>query len=301
METPTPPNNIENIFNKVKEYLPFASLIILIGGLLRLIIYYHAFKINITQFIDLSEIVILFLYIFIQYVIAVILLFPTFWMYYLLTTQPNRAPRIVQFVLAALLIMFYSMVNYVFNSFFSIEIQISANLVGLVMLVLFTYKFLAKKKINFGKAIVTAVVVPYILLCIVAPFVVASNFKKDKFLHNSSVVLEDRKIKPRENIYLVGFTRNYLFFYNDSSQMPEITPISKLKTISVNNLPYSSMDEYKPFFLKMDTIMAIQNKEVKSVSMKAVFHRNDSSSYDTLSPEKKKMLEQIYDSIYKRK
>src|SRR5437773_11420732 len=53
--------DIEAILKKVITYLPFASLLILIAGILPLKIYYNSFDINIIKFIDLSEVIVLFI------------------------------------------------------------------------------------------------------------------------------------------------------------------------------------------------------------------------------------------------
>lgn len=243
--------------DKIKENLPLVSAFLLIVGALKLIYYYSYFGIDITSYIELSEILVLSLPFFINstfILVITLLLFTPMTVRQeldrlsedseqeLVNTKNERVVIgfVISLILGTVMILMYT--GYVdftitYDMFFAMSLVV-------VFPLLLNYVFPAFKR-SVERAFDVQVERAYFIILIIGIGVVTlsilySRHTARNALFKRTYVAAEAKldtvtVKSSFTYRYVGKTKNYVFFYNTDTNRAEAWPLSNLKKLTITD------------------------------------------------------------------
>jgi len=158
--------------------LPLASLLILVGGILRLKIYYSVFDVDITKYIELSEVVLDFFSDIVEYILVVIISSPLF-IIFLNIKFPSEIGwlRFILFCMLGILVCYFTILGYRKISHYEINDPIMN---GLMVLAL-AYAFINRntQKLGIKTLILLFFIGGFIITSCITPLIRANELKRD--------------------------------------------------------------------------------------------------------------------------
>jgi hypothetical protein len=231
--------NIENILEKVfKIYLPLASILILTGGFIKLYVYYSQFSVDIINLVDLSEITLSFIKDVIIYLFAssVFLAFIFVWHYW----RVRIKKPLQHFVTAAVMVFIFFFTRKFLDYYMNLTLDGATIGYFIGLIILDFYENVTVKK-QYMIIIVCFLSFAFLSISALLPFHKARLYKSSPELHSSSVIFNDNtEIKAFSNPYIIGMTKHYLFAFDSVVNSAKWFPLSSVRTMTLNNLPYSN-------------------------------------------------------------
>ncbi len=226
--------------NKIKNLIPYLGSLLLICGYLKLSIYYNYFNIQISDYLEITEILTLFFYDAIKYSTIVFL---AFLFTFLIDTQEsieenenekndiidtnNFFLRLKKFLIFRLnligsivIFLIFTLISYYVNPkkiFYFI--LITSFLTSILILIYFLFEFKRKYKISYGKELNSTYYNLIIIFILFVTYLIQSSFldirktTEGKNL-NISFKYYEKNIESSDQILYVGETKGYLFLFD---------------------------------------------------------------------------------------
>lgn len=243
--------------DKIKENLPLISAFLLIVGALKLIYYYSYFGIDITSYIDLSEILILSLPFFINstfILVITLLLFTPMTVRQELNHMSDDGKQesvdtkneriVIGFVVSIILYTIFVLIFTGYADFTITYDTFFATSLVFVFPLLLNYVFPAFKR-SVERAFDVQVERAYFITLIIGIGVVtlsilysrhtARNVLFKKTYVAAEAKLDTVTVKSSFTYRYVGKTKNYIFFYNTETNWAEAWPLSNLKKLTITD------------------------------------------------------------------
>lgn len=208
-------------------FLKISLPLIIFLGVIKLAFYYYYFSIPIIEYLELSEIVTLFL----NDIILYFLLLIPFALFYWVT-------KFDWLLLVAYAVVFCLGVLSGLNYSLKYKSQI---LLFIFCVILFStstlfLKLMPRKKIESIQAPLLLIFFTLVI------FIVAYTSRlsaKEVYRHNTfsgtEVVFSDTLIRSNDSVYFVGKTKNFVFFYDIKGYTPIIYPFDKIVRMTLKN------------------------------------------------------------------
>lgn len=240
--------NIEFIL----KLFPLLSVLIIISGTLNQMIYYGLFGINILNFIDLTEIITIYIEQSILLMLFILFFFLCAAIYFKFSDKMSQKKHniIIPLILLFLYLSFTILLSLFIQSFLVYSI-VSVFLIILTIyndffhgehfFSLFNYKTYDEKKI------LTATKLSFIILFCTSLYTATVKYLQYNSKPNTyvSVTLQNEKKIDNKKEYYIGNTKNYIFIYNDS--LNEAYSLSMSQVLKIN---FKKKDFFKTLFFQ---------------------------------------------------
>lgn len=246
-------------FKKVTVLFPFVGSFLVFLGMLKLIIYYKAFNIEITAFLNFDEIITSFLNDLIIYgimfLIGIVLNFYSTDKYEIDKSEElksnffnekrmlKRLWIVTKSSLPYLVILNISILLIFFVARFKSDINFKPTLFTLIAingLLFISFIFMELKRhyyLTYDKQVDPTYFNIFLMMTLFSYFIVfytfaeISNVKLNKKYENVNFKLDDKYVQSDAINYYIGKTKNYLFFYSDKDKKTIVYPITRIKEI----------------------------------------------------------------------
>lgn len=240
-------NNTKTLINLVEDTTKIIALLaiyILLTGFFQLFIYYELFNINITSYISTSEIILLSFsnLILILYFIGAVLALHLTYHFKIKPKDPDKAKassNLIWYEVFLLVIILISAGIFAYikkdDEYFYWMIFLLLMVATICINIVFLNKLLLglkngmryTSKIFFG-GITMAFITAFTILFADGIKIINIKFRKT-FPQKISFQLKDgRMIAPKDSLYYLGKTENYLFIWNKNDDSTTIYPTSEI-------------------------------------------------------------------------
>ena len=230
------------------KFIPILSLILIIAGNIKFLVYYKEFNLDIFPFIGLDEIVILFMQNALSYLllfIACVMCLAIFKLKKYKKLPNTFKKRIIKYLdnlkLLALFI-FFSIISIIFNilrpqpNFLEVFMIIGAFLVlsYLVPIIVqeLIFKFQLQKK-SISSLLIFVVFISLTAFSILSAYNEANKVKLG-YYKNVEVAFDDFLFKSNLKSFYIGHTQNYIFIYHSEDKSVTSYKMEKVKYINFN-------------------------------------------------------------------
>jgi hypothetical protein len=261
--------------SKIPVIISLTSLMFWAGAIIRLIFYYNEYYIDITQYLELSEILVLFLSHIIGFICATILgiVITLFIIKRNNLSQEERIEieikkknRLWSYVKDLSIILFIILPSIFLLGFtlFNLDTALTfvfAILVFICVVIIFTE--LSIKYYKETKNAIPTILVFYIqIFFIMILFIYLMNyFKFESNLKTSKnqqkiIELTDNETITTDSIsFIVGKTKNFMFYYSPTER--KVIPMTRVKMITVRNYPKQQTKKVEKSTLVDTTVTTI--------------------------------------------
>lgn len=233
------------ILDEILKYLPILGVILIISGNIKLLIYYKEFNLEIFPFIQLSEIIILFMQNSLAYLLlflACILSLIIFKLNHRQNISTSFFKRIVFYVTKRnlfFLLIFFSITCLVYNCLRP-KPNLNEMCTLLVVFIFLTYLIpiiiqelylkLKLKKKTLPSVLIVILFFSIITFSILSAVNEATKVKSG-YYKKVEVQFENSTFKSNLNCYYIGQTQNYIFIYDSKANSTTSYKIDKIKYI----------------------------------------------------------------------
>ena len=245
--------------DKLKFLIPYTGVLFIFLGVIKLTIYYHAFNIQINNFLDFTEIITAFTndLLFIAFIF-----FSTSLFHFLLTTKDevltsinwqeayineskflkrlNYAKKIFNIVLIinlgfllSLLTITLFLKKSISSYFFMSWVIFDLSLLSQILLLQYRRKSFITYKIKLETSITNIIayliIVTFLLLSTTYSEIYSVKFDK-KYIKTTFTVGNEKYISDSSHYY-IGKTKNYLFYYCENEKRTVVFPMTEIKEI----------------------------------------------------------------------
>jgi hypothetical protein len=244
------------MLEKVSKYASLVAAYMIMCGLIRLIVYYDEFGINITSFLDLSEVLTSFMDIVVPFIfISIIIIVATFAMLSVgeLTDAREAMLRLQEkvsfwqraklFFRAQPFITYYALGEFLARlPAFGIESALASLLINTLIFLLLVLKVqLEAKYKSFTGNRIAAQNSNVLFLAIVFMFASglwgareASMVKRELRNYGVRIEFNDGKVRNSNSFqYFIGRTGKYLFIYTPRTKVSEVFSISDIRYMQI--------------------------------------------------------------------
>ena len=233
------------ISDEILKHLPILGLILIIAGNIKIFLYYKIFNLEIFPFIDLDEILILFMQNSVSYLVlltACILSVVIFSLNNHDIPSDSRIKRLAKYLLNKylfLLFVTFSILSIVFNwirpnsNFFEVWLLIGAFFITTYCVPILIQEIWFGLNLKKGSLVTVVLILVFISINI---FSAASAFNEANktrkgYFNKVEIVFDDFTFKSTSSCYYIGQTKNYVFIFNSCNASVTSYPISRIRSI----------------------------------------------------------------------
>jgi hypothetical protein len=242
-----------------KFYIPYLGTLLILLGATKLTIYYSLFGLNITSYLEFTEILTLFLN-DLLFFIAIIFI-QNLWMFLMqpnneleniskglheTLTERNLFKRIFAYAINGINLLILTSIWILGIPFwfwfsklpFTTYLYFLYAILGALLLLTIIYEARRQWFIKFNehpKMIYTNLAKLFIVLLgltITSAYQDFESVKTNKRYLGTTLKLSDRNVVSDSNYYYIGKTRNFIFFHDQNKKTNDIFPMSEIKMLT---------------------------------------------------------------------
>jgi hypothetical protein len=220
--------NIDIILKIILENSGLIGIFFLIGGLIKVFVYYKLFGIYIFEFTNINETLVLFVNNLLAYFSVVIFLS----IFMILMVHFPKLPIFISPIIFTILSVVYMLVRkkiYLYE-FLLQNILLWATYYGAYLTTISVNKNIADQE-SVKNYFLLFILSTLVLFSLVNAFNEYYKVKKKKYYAKTKIYLSDTEVISNEFKYYIGKTNNYFFIYDAISSIVEVHPSSAIKKI----------------------------------------------------------------------
>ena len=242
-------------FEKIKHLFPYFGSLIIVCGFIKLKIYYNHFNINISDYLDITEVLILLLYDFIYYGTFIT---STFFVFFLLDSKEDveknenkksllidtddfykRLYMYMKLNFGSTILLIVSLILLIAKYFFDIKNSLPILPIFIAYFFLYLlFEYRRKYKIFNGNDLDGTYNNLILILFIFTYNIIQSAYTDIDIAENNNKTIvcfnyRERDIQSEKNIIYIGQTKNYIFMFDKISRETNIYLRSDIKNLTI--------------------------------------------------------------------